>query len=85
MRLAVLTRVLFILYCLEAGAILLLTPWGGAWERIVVQVPLPELRNLLLHPMCRGAISGFGLVHLVWGAHDLDQLLSKWRPRRRST
>ena len=31
-------------------------------------------------PIVRGAVSGFGLVHLVWAAHDL----LGWIERRRS-
>jgi hypothetical protein len=38
------------------------------------------LGPLLLHPLFRGAVSGFGLVHLVWGANDLQALLG-WRRR----
>ncbi len=36
-----------------------------------------ELSLWLLHPIVRGAITGFGLVHLIWGAHDLDLWLAE--------
>ena len=35
---------------------------------------------MIAEPVVRGAVSGFGLVHLVWGAHDL----LGWIERRRS-
>ena len=35
------------------------------------------LHDLLLHPAFRGAVSGFGVYHLVWGTHDLDRLLAR--------
>ena len=82
MRLDSLGRILFILYCIEAGAILLLLPWGGGWERLVLHVPSSELRSYLLMPVVRGVISGFGVVHLVWAAHDLDLMALKRRAQR---
>lgn len=67
-----LIRFLFVLYCIEVGVLLALAPWSPNWDRAVVQLPLDSLRLALLHPAVRGAFTGFGLVHLVWGAHDLD-------------
>lgn len=75
-------RIIFILYCVEAGAFLLLSPWSPRWDESVIQLSNLDLSSLLLHPAMRGAISGFGLVHLVWGAHDLDLWLAE---RRRAT
>ena len=85
MRLRSLARVLFIVYCVEAGALLLLVPWGSGWEGIVSRLPLGSLGPLLLHPLARSAVTGFGLVHLVWGAHDLELLVSAWRARGRAS
>jgi hypothetical protein len=82
MRLERFSRILFILYCVEAGTILLLAPWGAIWDRFVVQVPSADLRGMLLHPLFRSLISAFGLVHLIWGAHDLDLLLQQFRSRK---
>lgn len=79
MRLGTLTRFLFILYCIDAGVLLLLAPWSLTWDRLALELPLGLLRGLFLHPVARGAVSGFGLVHLVWGAHDLDALLARRR------
>jgi hypothetical protein len=76
MRIEILFRLLFILYCVEAGLFLLLAPWSPLWDRNVLLIPISGLRTLALHPASRGAVSGFGLIHLVWGAHDLDALLS---------
>ncbi len=70
-------RSLFILYCVEAGVFRLLSPWSPRWDESVVRLSMSSLTHLLLHPVVRGAISGFGLVHLVWGAHDLDLWLSE--------
>jgi hypothetical protein len=74
-------RILFILYCVEAGVFLLIAPWGPMWDRTLSHLPLGGLGPICLHPIFRGAISGFGLVHLVWGANDL-QVLLPWHRRR---
>jgi hypothetical protein len=79
MRSGSIYRVFFILYCLEAGLFLLFVPWSHLWDRTMMQVSLLALRGVLLHPMLRGAVSGFGLVHLVWGLHDLQSLLFRSR------
>jgi hypothetical protein len=73
----------FILYCIEAGVFLMLAPWNLAWDRTLFHLPFARLWMVGLSPVVRAAVSGFGLVHLVWGAHELDRLLQTWRPTRR--
>jgi hypothetical protein len=74
-------RILFILYCIEAGTFLVLAPWSPVWDRTLVQIPFDLLRELVLHPVFRAGVTGFGLIHLVWGAHDLDELIFRRRLR----
>jgi hypothetical protein len=81
MRLDPLFRWLFILYCVEAGVFLVLAPWSLLWDRGCLGLPMPSLRQACLHPVLRGGVSGFGLVHLLWGAHDLDAWLGARRAR----
>jgi hypothetical protein len=75
MRLDPLFRWLFILYCVEAGVFLVLAPWSLLWDRGCINLPFSSLRQVCLHPVVRGGVTGFGLVHLVWGAHDLEAWL----------
>lgn len=77
MRWRTIFRILFILYCVEAGVFLLLSPWSPRWDEGMVRLSMVQLSQWMLHPIVRGAISGFGLVHLVWGAHDLDLWLAE--------
>jgi hypothetical protein len=37
-----------------------------------------------LKPVVRGLLSGFGVVHLVWAAHDLDLMALARRSRQSS-
>jgi len=80
MRLATTVRIFFVIYCFEAGFLLVLAPWSSVWDRTVAQISFILLRGLCLHPLTRGAVSGFGLVHLVWGLHDLTTLFTRRDP-----
>lgn len=71
--------VLFVFYCIQMGALLVLYPWTGMWDRITMAVPWERLRLALLHPAARGAVAGFGVLHFVWAAHDLHLW---WREHR---
>ena len=73
-------RLIFALYCAEAGIFLLTAPWLSAWDRLAYSMPWTDLRWILLAPLARSAVSAFGLIHLVWLAHDVDLYL-----RRRET
>jgi hypothetical protein len=77
MRFQGLLRAFFIIYCMEAGFFLLFGPWSPGWDRTVLLLPSAPLRHLMLHPVFRGAVSGFGLVHLVWSMHDLTDSLAR--------
>ena len=82
MRLESAFRVLFVVYCLEAGLFLAVVPWTGTWERLALQPPFDLLHSLLVAPWARGLVSGLGLVHLIRAIHDVDLLVA--RPTRGS-
>jgi hypothetical protein len=85
MRPSSLFRILFVLYCIEAGTFLVLAPWSPVWDRMLLQLPGELLRAIALYPFVRAAVTGFGLIHLVWGAHDLDELIFRRRTARATT
>jgi len=82
MRLETLFRGLFLAYCLEAGLLLLVVPWTGGWERNCLALPLANLQPLLFSTYFRAALSGFGLVHLVWVAQDVELWIAHGRQLR---
>lgn len=81
MRATSLLRLFFILYCIEAGIFLLFSPWSPLWDQAMLLLPGAALRTFAMSTVVRGGVSGFGLIHLVWGAHDLDEMLSGRRIR----
>jgi hypothetical protein len=68
---------LFILYCLEVGVFLALIPWTSVWDRGLGHLPWSPLRDFVVHPAVRSAVTGFGLIHLLYGCHDLQLLLGR--------
>jgi hypothetical protein len=47
------------------------------WDRTLGQIPYQTLQAIALHPALRAGVTGFGLVHLIWGAHDLMLLFRR--------
>lgn len=71
---------LFVLYCVEIGLFLVLAPWTVLWDRTLGHLPSQLLVAAALHPAVRAGVSGFGLIHLIWGAHDLSLFLRHRSP-----
>lgn len=71
----------FVLYCATTGVVFLLLPWSPGYDQLLALLPIHDL-ELLRHPAVRGAVSGFGVVHLVWGVHDLASILRRRLPSR---
>lgn len=73
------TLFLFVVYCAEIGLFLVFAPWTVLWDRTLGQLPAHWLQVVALHPAVRAGVTGFGLIHLIWGLHDLTLLLSRRR------
>ncbi|REJ74235.1 MAG: hypothetical protein DWQ36_04425 [Acidobacteria bacterium] len=73
----VLPRLVFVLYCLEAGLFLCLIPWRDGWVVLVDQFAVDAMRPYLRSSFIRALICGFGVVHLLWALHDLHDLLRR--------
>jgi len=67
-------RSVFVVYFGVVGSVLVLTPWSPGWHHLLYALPYTELQ-FLETPIARGSLSGFGLVHLVWAAHDFHLLI----------
>ncbi len=78
MELARLVRYVIVLYCATVGVVLVSVPWSPGWDQMLSY--LSAGFELLRLPLLRGALSGFGLVHLVWCVHDLHQLARRDSP-----
>ncbi|BCW94345.1 MAG: hypothetical protein KatS3mg007_2239 [Thermoanaerobaculum sp.] len=53
-----------VVYLALAGWVCVLVPWSRGWLAWTWSLP-PAWAQLLSHPALRGAISGFGVLHLL--------------------
>lgn len=54
--------VVFVLFCLEVGIVLMVGPWTRAWTENSLGVSYPALHEFLMNGFVRGAVSGMGVV-----------------------
>lgn len=71
----VVVRLIQFVSSLMVGATLVLAPWTPLWDNHPALAASLRLREILLAPWFRGAVSGLGLVNLAAAAVDLTQLL----------
>ncbi len=60
---------LYLLYCVEAGIFLILVPWSLLWTHSYF-AQIPGLGDLLLSGYVKGAVTAFGLLHLLVASRD---------------
>lgn len=73
-----LTVVLYASYMVYAGLGLLVLPWSELWALVVIRTP-PGFGAILDLPWVRGAISAYGLLHLLIVIADVVLLPGTWR------
>jgi hypothetical protein len=59
--------VVFVLFCLEVGIILMWCPWTKVWSENSILVSFPRVQAVLMSGFVRGVISGLGLVNIWMG------------------
>lgn len=64
----------FALYCLEAGLFFTIVPWTRIWTLNPLLHSSVAVGVWADNPYVRGFISGFGVVHLIMGVHDLVRM-----------
>jgi hypothetical protein len=79
-RSEVVVRLIQFISSLMVGATLVLAPWTPLWENHPALATSLRLREILLSPWFRGAVSGLGFVNLAAAAVDLVFLFFR-RPR----
>ncbi len=62
--------ILYVGYLVHAGLAMILLPWSPLWEPLLIRIP-PAAAAALDLPVLRGAISGFGAVHILLVATEL--------------
>jgi hypothetical protein len=63
--------VIFVLFSVELGMLLIVLPWTPVWTHNSLLAGHPDLRGVLHHYFTRGAVTGLGLVDMwigIWSA-----------------
>lgn len=61
-----LLRVVLLLLWLELGLMLILVPWSDMWDINYFLYQYPALGLIMKNPYLRGAVSGLGLVNVLF-------------------
>lgn len=72
-------RVLFVLYCIEAGFFFFLAPWTRFWTFNPILTFTPAVAAWTGNSYFRGFVSGVGVIHLLAGARELLEILRSRR------
>jgi hypothetical protein len=54
--------VVFVLFCLEIGIVLMVGPWTRAWTDNSLSTSFPAIHEFLMNGFVRGVVSGIGLM-----------------------
>lgn len=77
MIVSVFTRLLLSLYLLEAGLLLVITPWSRFWDRNYFTALWPSLALIMSNAYVKGAVTGIGLVSVLAALSEISALMSK--------
>jgi hypothetical protein len=69
-----LQAVLFVLFCLEVGVVLVLLPWSSFWDRNYFFSLFPGFAGVFSSSYMRGAVSGIGLLNVGIAFSELWRL-----------
>ena len=69
-----LAAVVFIVFCVEIGAFLLLFPWSDAWERNFLSELIPQMQSWWDSRYVKGAVSGLGALNLYISLVEIYRL-----------
>ena len=68
-------KIVFALFCVEIGLILLALPWTLLWDNnFFFSLLGAEMRDVWMSSYTRGAVSGLGVVNLWIAAHEARRL-----------
>lgn len=65
------SRLLFAVYFLEAGFVLIMAPWSVFWERNILAGMMPGIERVAASAFARGAVTGVGAVTAIAGLVEL--------------
>ncbi len=68
---ALIRRLLFVVFFVEVGLLLIVLPWSAFWEQNYFASAFPPLFPLFTNNFVRGGMTGLGVVNLFAGGAEL--------------
>ena len=65
-----LVTTIYIGYLVQVGLLMVVLPWSDLWRLLIAQLPL-RVAWILDAPAARGALTGFGVLHLLLVAAEI--------------
>ena len=69
-----LSALVFIVFCLEIGVVLLIMPWSEYWDNNFFATWTPAARDFWESSYVRGAVSGLGIVNIFISFTELFRM-----------
>ncbi len=66
-------HIIYILYSLEVGILLLFLPWSAIWENNYLLYLYPGIRPIVANSYLKGAVLGLGIVNILIGIQEIAQ------------
>ena len=70
-RLGRILKIIYILYCIEAGIFLLWLPWLSIWDVNFLTAIYPQILPVITNSFLKGAVLGLGIVNIMIGIHEV--------------
>ncbi len=77
MIVSVFSRLLLALYLLEAGLLLVITPWSRFWDRNYFTALWPALAVVMGNAFVKGAVSGVGVISVFAALGEIMGLVTR--------
>ena len=68
-------RLMFVVFFLEVGFVLIVIPWSAFWDRNYFAQILPPLQGFITNNFVRGAVTGLGVINVTAGVTELVSML----------
>jgi len=64
-------KIIYILYSIEVGALLLWLPWLRFWENNYLLYQYPQILPVVSNPFFKGFVLGLGIVNILLGIQEI--------------
>jgi hypothetical protein len=72
-------HIIYILYYLAIGILLLCLPWWKVWDDNYLLYLYPRIQPLVANPFFKGFVVGLGIINILMGIQEFARVKSIWK------